>query len=121
MTNLFSGEGERLPYTNAGAAIASGDVVPLKHSIGIALGAIAATTGTGTLAVEGVFTVPKVTGTAWLSGEKLIWDTSAGKFDASSATPATGDITGACIAFGPAASAAATGLIKLTPGNATLT
>jgi predicted RecA/RadA family phage recombinase len=120
MTNKYLQEGNVVTYANAGAAIAAGAVVGLKHSVGVALTDIAATTGVGSVAIEGVFQVPKVTGTAWLQGEKLLWDVSAGKFDASGATPATGDIMGAAVAFGAAASADAFGYVKLTPGNATL-
>lgn len=120
MTTKQVQQGDVLDYT-AGGAIASGAVVELKHSVGIALKAAAASGDVIPVAVEGVYTAAKVTGTAWLTGEKLIWDTSAQKFDASSATPATGDITGAAIAFGPAASGDATASVKLTPGNATLT
>jgi predicted RecA/RadA family phage recombinase len=121
MTSKFIQRGDVVTYTNAGSAIAAGAVVNFKHHLGVALTDIAASTGTGAVAVEGVFYVPKVTGTAWLQGEKLLWDVSALKFDASSATPATGDIMGACVAFGAAASADAFGYVKLTPGNATLT
>lgn len=113
--------GNTVNYTNAGSAIAAGAIVALKHCLGIAITDIAATTGTGELAVEGVFLVPKATGTAWVNGEKLLWDTSAAKMDASGATPATGDIMGAAIAYGAAASADASAYIKLTPGNTTLT
>lgn len=109
--------GEVLTYSNAGAAIAAGDVVPLSHCLGIALGSIAATTGTGSIAIRGVWLVPKVTGRAWISGEKLLWDVSAAKCDNSAATPAEGDMTGPCIAYGAAASGDATGLVVLTPGN----
>lgn len=111
-----------MPYTNTtGAAIAAGAVVLLKHSLGIALvdigvGAI------GTVAIGGVVRdVAKVTGAAWVQGEKLQWDVSASKFAGSGATPATGDITGAAIAWLAAASGDALGVIKLTPGNTTLT
>lgn len=121
MTKTFQQRGDVVTYTNAGSAIVSGAPVGLKHGVGVALGDIAATTGTGSVALEGVFLLPKVTGTAWLQGEKLLWDVSAQKFDASGATPATGDIMGAGVAFGAAASADAFGYVKLTPGNTTLT
>jgi len=54
-------------------------------------------------------------------GEKLVWDTSAGKFDDSAATPASGDITGAAVAVIAGTSSDTTATVKLTPGNATLT
>ena len=120
MRNRFA-MGDTVLYSNTGAAIAAGAVVTLRHSIGIAITDIAATTGTGQIAIEGVFQVPKVTGTAWLQGEKLLWDLSALKFDSAAATPASGDIMGAAVAYGAAASADTVGYVKLTPGNTTLT
>jgi predicted RecA/RadA family phage recombinase len=121
MTTKFVQRGDVVTYSNAGSAITAGSVVTLKHCVGVALTDIAATTGTGSVALEGVFTVPKTTGTAWLNGEKLLWDVSASKFDGSGATPATGDILGAAIAFGAAASGDATATVKLVQGNTTLT
>lgn len=120
MKNLFQ-RGNVIDYANGGAAIVAGAIVGLKHCIGVARTAIAATTGVGAVDVEGVFYLPKVPGTAWLQGEKLIYDVSAGKMDASSATPATGDITGCGVAAYAAASGDAFGYVKLTPGNCTLT
>lgn len=119
MTTKFLQKGDVKNYA-AGSNIVSGQVVGLKHCVGVALADIA-NGGTGPVAVEGVFQVPKVTGTAWADGEKLLWDVSASKFDGSGATPATGDIMGAAIAWGAAASGDAVAYVKLTPGNATLT
>lgn len=121
MTKLFQQRGDVIPFTNAGSAIAAGAPVPLQHAVGVALTDIPATTGQGSVAIEGVFLVPKVTGTAWINGEKLLWDLSALKFDASGATPASGDVMGAAIAFGAALSADAFAYAKLTPGNTTRT
>lgn len=116
------GPSDVMPYTNiTGVAIAAGAVVALKHSLGIALVDIAIA-GIGSVAVGGVVRdVVKTIGAAWLQGEKLQWDVSATKFAGSGATPATGDITGGCIAWLAAASGDALGVIKLTPGNTTLT
>ncbi len=103
------------------ATIASGDVVVLKHIIGIALksGVSGDVIAVG---IEGVFNnVPKVTAAVFVVGEKLIWDTSASKFDDSSATPASGDITGAVVAIIAGTSSDTTCTVKLTPGNTTLT
>lgn len=100
--------------------VASGDVWVGKHIIGIyqsggVSGDLVA------VALSGVHQVVKTSGTAWLAGEKLLWDTSATKFDASGATPAAGDIMGACVAYAAAASGDLIGYALLTPGNATLT
>lgn len=122
MTIKAQQDGNVITYSNTGSAITAGSVVAMSHMIGIALTDIAATTGTGAVAVEGVFSgIPKVTAAVFAVGEKLIWDTSAGKFDDAAATPATGDITGACVAWVAGANGETTCTIKLTPGNATLT
>lgn len=122
MADSYQQEGKVITYANSGSAIAAGDVVVMGHTIGIALTDIAATTGTGAVAVEGVFSgVPKVTAAVFTQGEKLIWDVSAGKFDDSAATPATGDITGGAVAWVAGAADETTCTIKLTPGNATKT
>jgi predicted RecA/RadA family phage recombinase len=115
-------ESDVMPFTNnTGADIAAGAVVKMSHSIGIALVDIAQN-ATGSVAVEGVIlNAPKTTGQTWAQGEKLQWDVSASKFANSAATPATGDITGAVIAWLAAASGDDTGVIKLTPGNTTVT
>jgi predicted RecA/RadA family phage recombinase len=121
MTTKFVQKGDVLEYTNAGSAIAAGAVVELKHCLGVALTDIAATTGVGSVGIEGCYTVPKASGAVWVVGEKLVWDTSAGNFDDSAATPATGDITGAAVAMAAGANGETTAVVKLTPGNATLT
>jgi predicted RecA/RadA family phage recombinase len=122
MTTKFVQDGKVIQYANAGSAIASGDVVVMGNTIGIALEDIAATTGVGSVAVEGVFgNIPKVTAAVFAQGEKLIWDVSAGKFDDAAATPASGDVTGGAIAFVAGANLETTCTIKLTPGNNTVT
>jgi len=122
MTTKYESDGKVIQYTNAGSAIASGDVVVMGNTIGIALEDIAATTGVGSVAIEGVFNnVPKVTAAVFVKGEKLIWDVSAGKFDDAAASPATGDVTGGAIAWIAGANLETTCTIKLTPGNNTVT
>jgi predicted RecA/RadA family phage recombinase len=123
MTTKFVQEGNVINYTNAGSAIAAGDVVVMGHMIGVALTDIAASGGVGAVAIEGVFTVPKVSAAVFTQGEKLIFDVSASPpaFDDSSATPATGDITGGAVAMVAGANTETTCVVKLTPGNATKT
>jgi predicted RecA/RadA family phage recombinase len=70
----------------------------------------------GTVFVEGVYSVAKATGTAWGVGDKVDWDASASAFDIN-VTPASGDVTGCAMAAAPAAADATTGLVKLTPGT----
>ncbi len=119
MTTLGVQRGDVIDHT-PGSAVSSGDVVELGNTIGVALTDIAAG-ATGAVAVEGVFTLPKVSAAVFAQGEKLIWDTSAGAFDDSSATPATGDITGAAVAVIAGANTETTCTVKLTPGNTTVT
>ena len=116
MNNEVS-KGDTIPYTNAGSAISAGDVVVAGHTLGIAITDIA-NGETGTLAIRGRFTVPKVSAAVFVAGEKLIYDVSVGKFDDSAATPATGDITGGAIAAVAGANNETTCEVILTPGNA---
>ena len=120
MTTKYAQKGDVINYVNAGSAIAADAVVAVKHCIGVALTDIA-NGATGAVALEGCFTVPKVSGAVWVQGEKLVWDSSAGAFDDSAATPASGDITGGAVAMAAGANGETTAVVKLTPGNATLT
>lgn len=118
MARNFVSDGDVIPYTNTtGAAIASGQVVVMGHILGVALAAIAIG-ATGSVAVEGVFTVPKVSGAVFAQGEKLVWDVSAAAFDDSAATPAAGDITGGAVAWAAGSDGQLTAQVKLVPGNA---
>jgi predicted RecA/RadA family phage recombinase len=121
VTTSYVQRGNAITYSNAGSAIAAGDVVVMGHTIGVALADIAATTGTGPVAVEGVFTVPKVSAAEFAQGEKLVWDATEGAFDDSAAVAESGDITGAAIAMAAGSNGETTAAVKLTPGNPLLT
>lgn len=112
--------GKVLDFTNAtGSTILAGQVVAFGQSLGVALKDIP-DTATGSVAVDGVFAVPKVSGAVIKAGEALTWDVSAGAFDDNAATPATGDITGAAAAaFQDAGNGATTLNVKFTgvPGT----
>lgn len=74
-TSIFRHEGESIDYT-PGSAVTAGDVVVVSDDlIGIAKCDIAAGV-LGSLAVEGVFDVPKITGAISL-GDKVHWDADA--------------------------------------------
>lgn len=120
MTTKFKQPGDVLDYTNAGSAIAAGTPIVMGNIIGVALVDIA-TGETGSVGICGVYTLPKVTGSAWTIGSKLLWDASAGKFDVGTATPATGDVSNCCVAAAPAASAATVGAVKISVGVGTVT
>ena len=92
MADSFVSDGNVIQYT-AGATIASGAVVKIGQTLGVAVVDIA-NGATGSVALRGVFTVPKVSGAVIAQGERLVWDVSAGAFDDNAATPATGDVSG---------------------------
>jgi predicted RecA/RadA family phage recombinase len=118
MTTKFVQEGKVIDYANSsGSTITAGTALAVGHMVGVALADIA-NGSSGPVAIEGCFTVPKVSAAVWVQGEKLIWDESADAFDDSAATPATGDLTGAAIAMAAGANAETTAVVKLTPGNA---
>jgi predicted RecA/RadA family phage recombinase len=119
MAQNFVSDGDVLPWTNTtDAAVASGQVVVIGHTLAVALVAIAVG-ATGSVAIEGVFTVPKVSAAVFAQGEKLVWVASAGAVDDSAVETAAGDITGGAIAWAAGSDGQATAQIKLTPGNAT--
>ena len=115
-----TGAGNSVQYSNTGTAISSGDVVIVGDLVGIAETDIAATTGVGTVAIEGVYTVACDSADVIKVGQSLVWDASADKF-VDTNTPATGDNTGGVVAM----TAAGTGVVfldvKLCPGAGSTT
>ncbi|WP_226649336.1 DUF2190 family protein [Microbulbifer variabilis] len=110
MATNFVQDGRMLDYTNStSAAISSGQVVPVGAVLGVAMDDIAVGTS-GVIAIDGVFTVPKVSAAEIGQGETLTWVVSSSSFDSNAATAATGDITGPT-AF--AAEAAGNGVTSL--------
>lgn len=126
MADNYQQRGEVITWTNGtGAAVAAGQLVKVTNMLGVALVDIA-NGATGSVAVEGVFAgVAKVSAAVFTVGEKLIFDVSAGSgvgaLDDSLATPASGDVTGGCVAWVAGANAETTCTVKLTPGNSTIT
>jgi len=121
MANNFIQRGSVVTWTNStGSDVAAGSVVKMVHTLGVALVDIP-NGASGSVAIEGVFEAPKVSGAEFAVGEALIWDVSAGAFDDSAATPASGDVTGAAIAMRAGADGETTCVVKLTPGNSTVT
>lgn len=113
MATNYVGEGKVLNYT-AGGTVSAGDVIVTGSTVGILLkGGVSG--NVLPLAVEGVFTVAKTAGTAWVQGDKIDWDASASAFH-KGVTPAAGDVVGAGVAAIAAASAATTAQIKLLGG-----
>ena len=77
-------EGLTMPWTNAGAAVSAGDVVAFAGMIGVATGDIAGG-ATGTLAVSGVWILPKNNALAVTQGDQLYWDVGDGNITKTSA------------------------------------
>ncbi|WP_299589584.1 DUF2190 family protein [uncultured Microbulbifer sp.] len=120
MATNFVQDGRMLNVTNSTSAdITSGQVVPVGAVLGVAMDDIAVGE-TGVLAIEGVFTVPKVSAAEINQGESLTWVTASSAFDSNAATAATGDITGATAFAAEAAGAGTASLaVKFTgvPGT----
>lgn len=126
MAKNYVTDGKVIQWTNGtGADVASGQIVKVgPNMLGAALVAIA-DGASGSVAVDGVFTAPKVSAAVFAQGEKLLFDVSAGSgvgaFDDSAATPESGDVLGGAIAWVAGANTETTCTIKLTPGNSTVT
>lgn len=126
MTIKMVQDGKLKSWTNGtGSNVVAGQLIKQANVLVIAKDAIASG-AVGQVYVEGVFSgVPKVSAAVFVFGEKLVWDisanTNAGAFDDSAASPATGDVTGAAIAWIDGANEETTCTIKLTPGNSTIT
>jgi predicted RecA/RadA family phage recombinase len=87
--------------------VLSGDFVVVGALFGVAQ-TDAVTAALVPIVREGVFTLPKATGTAWVNGDLLYWDSAAKKFTKT----ATGNAPLA-VAFADAASGDATGPVSI--------
>lgn len=118
MARKYLQKGDTIKYTNAGSAITAGAVVAMNDIVGIADVDIAATTGEGSVSIEGCFEVTKIAGTAWNLGDSVDWDASLVAFG-KGITPAAGDVLLAAVCIEAAASGATTAKVKLVPGAGT--
>ena len=116
MSANYKAVGNTLEYTNTGSAIASGAVVIVGALVGIAATDIAATTGVGTVQIEGVFEVPCNSADVISVGQKLVWDASASEFGDAN-PPAAGDNAGGVVAVTAAGTGVALVEVKLLPGS----
>lgn len=116
MATNYVEEGNVIQWTNGGTAKSSGDVVVIGSNgdalIGIALVDIA-NGATGSVKLDGVFTVPKVSAAVIAQGEYVIWDASAAAFDDNAATPAAGDVSDGAIAWESAGNTVTSIKVKL--------
>jgi predicted RecA/RadA family phage recombinase len=76
MGAAYFADGDLIDYTPS-AAVAVGDVVVIGDTVTVAVRPIAANT-LGAVAVEGVFTFPKATGSAIGQGVIVYWDATNG-------------------------------------------
>lgn len=120
MAKNYEQPGRVLDYVNNGAAaIVSGQPVVVGAVIGVALSDIPVG-ATGSVQVEGVFSLPKKTGTAIAQGAALVFKAASKDFTVGA--PASGDVSGAAaFAFDAAEAGAAVMSVKLTgvPGTVT--
>lgn len=115
----FIQKGDTITHTPAGA-VTSGQAIRIGHMIGVAVTDVAAGEA-GAFALTGVYELPKVSAAEFPQGSKLLWDESAGAFDAPDATPASGDLLGAAVAIEAGTNGQTTIKAKIGPSNATLT
>lgn len=120
MAKNYVYKGKQVEWTNnTGSAVSSGDRVTAGNQSAVVLEDIA-NGESGAIALEDVFSLPKVSGSAWVPGDALAWDDDVGAFDLlSNVTLATGDVSGDVIAGGEAESADTEGPVKLgvAPGT----
>lgn len=114
----FIQPGDTIEVPAAAAAVASGQLVVIGALLAVA-NYPAAVGEPFNAKLTGVFELPKATGNAWVKGQPLMWDASAGAFAPVAAT-ASGDVTGAgAVAWEPAAAADKFGQVRLAgvPGT----
>ncbi len=99
----------------AAAALTNGTPVAIGSLLGVPLTNIA-NGATGSVRVEGVFTLPKATGVAFTQGQRVNFRPSLTAL--TSAAAATGDLVGAATVIAAAASGDTTCLARLSPGSA---
>lgn len=118
MSTNFQQPGMVYDYT-APANVASGEVVKIGSTLGVALSPI--TSGSvGSVYTCGVFVVPKVSAAVIAQGDPVVFKNATKSFDAKGATTAAGDVTGASAVAFEAAGAGVTSIaIRFTgvPGT----
>ncbi|KAA5599234.1 DUF2190 family protein [Blastochloris sulfoviridis] len=103
----FVQSGRMLTLTAPSGGVASGDGVMVGSVFGVA--AFDAAEGAEVeVATEGVFSLKKTTGAAWIVGQPVFWNASAGE------AATSGDLQ-IGVAVAAAGSSAAIGLVKLDP------
>lgn len=111
----FVQNGSTVEWTNSGTAVLSGAVVVVGNLLGIAATDIGAGE-TGTVQIEGCFTLPAKSAATINQGDSVDWDVSTGDLSNNISSPASGDNVGGAIAIEDK-TAANTVVVKLLPGQ----
>lgn len=123
MSRTYRSPGDVIPWTNGtGAAVVSGQLIPIGNVIAVALGDIA-NGSAGEVAIEGIHEVAKVSAADCVAGTLLQLDVSQtpDALEDAAATPASGDITGGALCIEAAAASTTTVKVKLLPGSGAVT
>ena len=123
MATNFVQDGKVIDYT-AGGTISSGDVVVMGAAGNVTVGIAMNDAVSGDVipvAIEGVFTIAKLSTGVIAQGETVMWDASGSNVDDNAATPASGDVLGFGIATAAAGNGTTTVNVKLLPGNGAIT
>jgi predicted RecA/RadA family phage recombinase len=102
----FIQKGDALTIT-AGATLVAGQAVLVGGVLGVAA-ADCASGSKVSVVLEGVFSLPRITGAAWTAGQRVFWDASVSKLSAVS----TGNVYAGLMANAPA-SGDTVGLVRL--------
>ena len=85
---IYLQEGETIDYVNGATAVDYMDIIDLTSRIGVAAQDIAANT-TGSISLEGVYTLPCDSAKSFIVGAPVFWDAAAGNAtDVITETPA---------------------------------
>ena len=113
MTSKFVQRGEIIDYTPAADALGN-SVAVVGTVIGVVCADIVANQ-TGSLAIEGVFDLPKKAGAAIAQGANLTWSVADGAFIVGAGV--AGDTLGGAVAVAAALAADTVVRVKLQPGT----
>jgi len=119
MANNYVSEGEVVQHT-AAAALTAGVPFVLGKLLAVPLVDLAIGE-TGSVAIGGVYDLPKVSAAVIAQGDTVNFDVSAGAIDDNLATPATGDHSVGCIAIEPGVNAQTLIKVKLNVAIGTVT
>jgi len=111
----YVGPGEHISFV-AGADITSGSGVVIGTLLGVATHDVK-NGAPGTAAIEGVFTLPKLSTAVIAEGDRLIWDIDSSPPQFIKASAATGDLLGVAVAVAAAGNGTTTVAAKLTPDS----